>query len=100
MNLENRSQPIKEIQGIKLPFRLVEFMKFRMWGYLASVVIIAVSLFFVFTKGFNWGLDFTGGVVVDTHFPNLRIWKKYVLPLLKTVSKAHSYKPPVAYVMS
>ena len=68
MNLENRSQPIKEIQGIKLPFRLVEFMKFRMWGYLASVVIIVVSLFFVFTKGFNWGLDFTGGVVVDTHF--------------------------------
>ena len=68
MNLENRSQPIKEIQGIKLPFRLVEFMKFRLWGYLASVVIIAVSLFFVFTKGFNWGLDFTGGVVVDTHF--------------------------------
>ena len=68
MNLENRSQPIKEIQGIKLPFRLVEFMKFRMWGYLASVIIIAVSLFFVLTKGFNWGLDFTGGVVVDTHF--------------------------------
>jgi protein-export membrane protein secF len=68
VNLENRSQPIKEIQGIKLPFRLVEFMKFRMWGYLASVIIIALSLFFVFTKGFNWGLDFTGGVVVDTHF--------------------------------
>ncbi|MDU7786603.1 MAG: protein translocase subunit SecF, partial [Aggregatibacter aphrophilus] len=44
------------------------FMKYRMWGYLASVIIIAVSLFFVFTKGFNWGLDFTGGVVVDTHF--------------------------------
>ncbi|KNE76646.1 protein translocase subunit SecF [Aggregatibacter actinomycetemcomitans] len=68
MNLENRSQSIREIQGIKLPFRLVEFMKYRMWGYLASVIIIAVSLFFVFTKGFNWGLDFTGGVVVDTHF--------------------------------
>ncbi|EHK89541.1 preprotein translocase subunit SecF [Aggregatibacter actinomycetemcomitans RhAA1] len=68
VNLENRSQSIREIQGIKLPFRLVEFMKYRMWGYLASVIIIAVSLFFVFTKGFNWGLDFTGGVVVDTHF--------------------------------
>nr|WP_241009469.1 protein translocase subunit SecF [Aggregatibacter actinomycetemcomitans] len=68
VNLENRSQSIREIQGIKLPFRLVEFMKYRMWGYLASVIIIAISLFFVFTKGFNWGLDFTGGVVVDTHF--------------------------------
>lgn len=23
---------------------------------------------FIITKGFNWGLDFTGGVVFDTHF--------------------------------
>ena len=26
------------------------------------------ALFVFFTKGFNWGLDFTGGVVIDTHF--------------------------------
>ncbi len=92
MNLENRSQPIKEIQGIKLPFRLVEFMKFRLWGYLASVVIIAVSLFFVFTKGFNWGLDFTGGVVVDTHFSQPADLEKSVLRWYKMALRVHSCK--------
>ena len=99
MNLENRSQPIKEIQGIKLPFRLVEFMKFRMWGYLASVVIIVVSLFFVFTKGFNWGLDFTGGVVVDTHFSQPADLEKIRTTLTQNGIEAHSCKLPVAYVM-
>ncbi|OOF37428.1 protein-export membrane protein SecF [Rodentibacter rarus] len=59
---------IKEINGIKLPFPLTEFMKVRKWGYLVSVLLTAVSLFFIVTKGFNWGLDFTGGVVFDTHF--------------------------------
>lgn len=59
---------IKEINGIKLPFPLTEFMKVRKWGYLVSVLLMAVSLFFIVTKGFNWGLDFTGGVVFDTHF--------------------------------
>lgn len=68
VSLLNREKAIYEIQGIKLPFRLMEFMKFRLWGYLVSVLVIIVSFFFIFTKGFNWGLDFTGGVVVDTHF--------------------------------
>ena len=29
---------------------------------------MVISLLFTITKGFNWGLDFTGGVVFDTHF--------------------------------
>ena len=59
---------IREINGIKLPFPLTEFMKVRKWGYLFSAIAMAISLFFIITKGFNWGLDFTGGVVFDTHF--------------------------------
>ncbi|WP_419670234.1 protein translocase subunit SecF [Actinobacillus seminis] len=43
-------------------------MKFRKWGYLFSVIVIAACFFFIFTKGFNWGLDFTGGTIIDTHF--------------------------------
>ncbi|WP_373100431.1 MULTISPECIES: protein translocase subunit SecF [Pasteurellaceae] len=43
-------------------------MKYRKWGYLFSVIVIAVCFFFIFTKGFNWGLDFTGGTVIETHF--------------------------------
>lgn len=59
---------IREINGIKLPFPLTEFMKVRGWGYAFSLLCIVVSMFFIVTKGFNWGLDFTGGVVFDTHF--------------------------------
>ncbi|MBF0750775.1 MULTISPECIES: protein translocase subunit SecF [unclassified Pasteurella] len=59
---------IKEINGIKLPFPLTEFMKVRKWGYIVSALLMAISLFFIVTKGFNWGLDFTGGVVFDTRF--------------------------------
>ena len=43
-------------------------MKVRKWGYLFSAFAMVISLFFIITKGFNWGLDFTGGVVFDTHF--------------------------------
>ncbi|HBO38027.1 MAG TPA: protein translocase subunit SecF [Pasteurellaceae bacterium] len=66
-SIENNKQK-HEYKGVGLPFRLVEFMKYRKWGYLFSVIIIFACLFCIFIKGFNWGLDFTGGVVVDTHF--------------------------------
>lgn len=59
---------IREINGIKLPFPLTEFMKVRKWGYILSALLMVISLFFIITKGFHWGLDFTGGVVFDTHF--------------------------------
>ena len=57
-----------EYQGVGLPFTLIHFMKFRKLGYLFSILLTATCFFFIFTKGFNWGLDFTGGVVIDTHF--------------------------------
>lgn len=57
-----------EYKGVGLPFKLVTFMKYRKFGYLFSLLLTAACFFFIFTKGFNWGLDFTGGVVIDTHF--------------------------------
>ncbi|ABR74416.1 protein translocase subunit SecF [Actinobacillus succinogenes] len=57
-----------EYKGIGLPFKLVRFMQYRKWGYLFSILLTTTCFFFIFTKGFNWGLDFTGGVVIDTHF--------------------------------
>ncbi|TNH06658.1 protein translocase subunit SecF [Testudinibacter sp. TR-2022] len=43
-------------------------MKYRPLGYIFSVAVVAISLFFVITKGFNWGLDFTGGTVIEATF--------------------------------
>ncbi|PJG85440.1 protein translocase subunit SecF [Conservatibacter flavescens] len=66
--LTENNEPIKEIQGIKLRYGLMNFMKYRIWGYLVSLVFVVISIFFVVTKGFNWGLDFTGGTVIDLTF--------------------------------
>lgn len=62
------NKPIHEYKGVILPFKLIPFMKYRIWGYLFSVIITALCFFSILTKGFNWGLDFTGGTVIDIHF--------------------------------
>lgn len=57
----------KEVE-IKLPYRLVPFMKYRMVAFAFSILLSAACIFTIATKGFNWGLDFTGGTVIETHF--------------------------------
>ncbi|MGY4676176.1 protein translocase subunit SecF [Pasteurella sp. P03HT] len=68
MSLFTDKKEPTEVGNIKLPYRLIRFMDTRKWGYFVSVFVIAVSLFFIVTKGFNWGLDFTGGTVIDMSF--------------------------------
>lgn len=68
MSLFTRNKKVHEYKGVILPFKLTPFMKYRYWGYAFSIIVTAVCFFFIFTKGFNWGLDFTGGTVIDTHF--------------------------------
>ncbi|WP_044470737.1 protein translocase subunit SecF [Mannheimia massilioguelmaensis] len=68
MSVSTNLKQKHEYKGIGLPFSLFHFMKFRKLGYLFSIIVIFLSLFSIFTKGFNWGLDFTGGVIIDTHF--------------------------------
>lgn len=53
---------------IKLPYRLIPFMKYRFVAYAFSLIVTALCIFTVVTKGFNWGLDFTGGTVIETTF--------------------------------
>ncbi len=43
----------------------INFMKLRNVFFLLSIVIIGVSLLFVFIKGFNQGIDFTGGLTAN-----------------------------------
>lgn len=57
----------KEVE-IKLPYRLVPFMKFRIPAFVFSIIVTALCIFTIATKGFNWGLDFTGGTVIETNF--------------------------------
>ena len=41
--------------------------KRKIWYAISSVLIIA-SLFFMVTRGFNMGIDFTGGTIMDLRF--------------------------------
>lgn len=67
MNVKTK-QTIETESGVKLARKVIPFMKYRIPGYIFSLVVIAISLFFVVTKGFNWGLDFTGGTVIEATF--------------------------------
>lgn len=48
----------------------IDFLKIRKLGYIFSLTILIVSLGLFFTKGFNLGLDFTGGTSVNIKLNN------------------------------
>ncbi|MDH2998997.1 preprotein translocase subunit SecF [Pasteurellaceae bacterium LFhippo2] len=58
----------KELSEVKLPYKLMPFMRYRYFAYAFSILITAFCAYTVVTKGFNWGLDFTGGTVIEAHF--------------------------------
>ena len=41
------------------------FMKWRVFGYLVSVLIVVVTTISLATQGLNMGLDFTGGIQIE-----------------------------------
>ena len=54
-------QFIKE--GVVIPF-----MKIKLVVELLCFGLVVASIVSMCVKGLNWGLDFTGGVVVETEF--------------------------------
>lgn len=47
-----------------------DFLKFRKIGYAISVLLIALSVLSIAFKGFNYGIDFSGGVLIDVKSKN------------------------------
>ncbi|MCU0286037.1 MAG: protein translocase subunit SecF [Acidobacteria bacterium] len=45
-----------------------KFMSIRKWGFTFSALIIIFGIILFFVKGFNMGLDFTGGTLVEISF--------------------------------
>ncbi|EDM23476.1 protein translocase subunit SecF [Caminibacter mediatlanticus TB-2] len=48
--------------------KIYDFMGKRKIFISISIFLIILSLFSIFTKGFNWGIDFAGGVEVQVRF--------------------------------
>jgi len=56
-----------EIFGKKTSFR---FMEKRRYWYAISALMIVATVALVATRGLNFGVDFTGGIVIEAHFPD------------------------------
>jgi len=50
------------------PGHTIPFMRLALPATIFSGVLILLSIFSIATKGFNWGLDFTGGTIAELKF--------------------------------
>ena len=48
----------------------IDFLAWRKLALIASSIFLVVSISSLFIKGLNWGLDFTGGTLVELSYPN------------------------------
>lgn len=46
----------------------IDFMKLKKFGYVFSLIIVLLSVAVIYVKGFNLGLDFTGGTAIQVRF--------------------------------
>jgi preprotein translocase subunit SecF len=46
----------------------IDFLGLRKWSWAFSALLIIISCLSLGIRGINWGLDFTGGYEVETHF--------------------------------
>ena len=51
-----------------LPKTNIDFIGMRMWLFLFSSILMIACLGSIIFKGMNYGIDFTGGTVVQVHF--------------------------------
>ncbi|MCJ2378386.1 protein translocase subunit SecF [Vibrio sp. ZSDZ34] len=48
--------------------KTIDFMRWSKFAFIFSILMIASSIFTLSTKWLNWGLDFTGGTLIEVGF--------------------------------
>lgn len=46
----------------------LNFMRFKLWAVALSLLLLLASAWSLTTRGINWGLDFTGGTVIEVGY--------------------------------
>ena len=46
----------------------LDVIKHHRWWLAISATLVIISLISIFTKGFNFGIDYTGGTIVEVVF--------------------------------
>src|SRR6185369_346449 len=59
-----------EAPGMSQPIRVINFMGLRTYGAIFSILVMLISIGSLATRGLNFGLDFTGGTLVEVQFVN------------------------------
>ncbi len=72
-----------------------DFVKFAKWPLLVSVCVISIGLLFAVVKGFNFGVDFTGGTNI-----NLSSSEKLDLNKVKKICSEHDVRDYDYYMNS
>ena len=65
--------------------KIYDFMSKRNIFISISILFIIASIILIFTKGFNWGIDFKGGTVVQVQFEK----KAPIKEIRKLISKSY-----------
>ena len=47
----------------------IPFVRYQYWAYAFSAALILLTLILVPTKGFNFGIDFRGGILMEAGMP-------------------------------
>ena len=85
--------PIHSFRGTK-----VHFMKYKVHFILASLILIAIGMGSLFTKGINWGIDFRGGQELQVKFTGAVNPREVEAELRKAIKEAPGTKASVTVV--
>nr|WP_225639652.1 protein translocase subunit SecF [Candidatus Profftia sp. (ex Adelges kitamiensis)] len=95
------------IKQPKYDYKIIDFMQWNFIAFIISGILILTSFGIIFTKGFNLGLDFTGGTVIEMSFkkePDLNVIRSvlekycYINPIIQHLGNNHDIiirMPPI-----
>ncbi|AKC32239.1 protein translocase subunit SecF [Candidatus Pantoea carbekii] len=53
------------IEQLNNRYKVIDFMKSSTLAFISSTVLVIISITIMNFKGFNWGIDFTGGTIIE-----------------------------------